>query len=400
MFDYLRKFYDRLVSSVLDPVAEWVLALSWAKRCMILLFISIGFVAWRNPAPVKDAASFLTHALRVARAGSTGIPLTTGLSQHTSSIRARLLATNSNDVNLVSSGGITGWSSAQILMAISRPGKATIDEERLIRYIRATRLPGCNCWPELNGDDERHAWTFVSGWVMAALARKQVPASAGELAFLLDQQNPDGSWSSIPQQNLSAYASVYTTAWAVIGLLAQAEAGLLPDQETASSARASAKRGAAWLLNNRLSNARWKSYPNLQSSSISESISGVAMHALHLAVPEQMEEIDKTWLNSLQDSPVPASTAEKNYVEIKRGGTLYIDHFEQLTMPWMLIATVDAYVHGTLLQKTRALAWVEGTLSHESVANADLQPDNWWRAELLIALNYLSQHDDEKHRRK
>jgi hypothetical protein len=401
MLDYLRKFYEKLTASILDPVVEWILALSWGKRVLVLLAISAAIGLWRYPEPARDALAFSTRAWRVFTAPPNLIPLSASLIHRESATRARLLAANSNDVNLIATGAFTGWSAAQTLIAITKPGKHSPDEDRLVEHIRATRLAGCNCWAELNNQDERYAWTFISGWAMSALAAKQEQATAGELAFLLDNQNPDGSWNSIPATDLSTYASVYATGWAVIGLLAQLNAGLVPNQQTATRAKFAASRGAAWLLKTRQHNARWKPYPNLTTSSISVSISGLAMHALHMALPEQMEEIDKAWLDNIPASAIPASLGENSYLGINRGNaTVQIDHFVQLTMPWTTIATIDAYANGDLLQKTRALGWMERTLSHESVNNADAEQENWWRAELLIALNYLDKRIDKKHLQK
>jgi hypothetical protein len=306
--------------------------------------------------------------------------------------RTRLLAANINDANLVGSGGLTGWSAAQVLLAVAQPGPRSAEEDSLITYVRATRLSGCSCWPELNDEDERHAWTFVSGWVMAALAEKKAASTEQELAFLLQQQNTSGSWSSIPKLGPGPYESVYTTSWAVMGLVMQLDAGLVADAKLAAQARRAVQRGAAWLLSKRGANARWKPYPHLASSSISGSISGLALHTLHLAVPDLAADVDQAWLDNLPASAVPASLGENYYVEIKQSSTRQIDHFVQLTMPWMLIATIDAYPNGNLLQKARALSWVERTLGHESVKNADAEQENWWRGELLIALNHLVRH--------
>jgi hypothetical protein len=295
---------------------------------------------------------------------------------------------------------MTGWSAAQALLATGRQGKPSIEEEKLIQYIHATRLPACNCWAELNSDDQRQAWTFVTGWVLTALASKHQAASEGELAFLLRQQNPDGSWTSIPAQGLIEYASVFATSWSIIGLHEQLTAGLITDEAVAKKMSDAIQRGAEWLAQKRQSNARWKAYPNLQSNSESDSLSGLAVHALHITRPDLIGEIYEDWLDNLPQSPVPASLGENTYVEIKRVGTVQIDHFVQLKMPWMLIATVDAYGNGSIFQKVRALTWIERTLSHESIKNADTEPKNWWRAELLIALNYVLQHAQAGHGRQ
>jgi hypothetical protein len=392
MLDYLRKFNEQLIASVLDPAAKWILGLSWLKRLVALLVILGGIALWQHPAVVQDFASYSGRLVRVARADPTRLPLEKKLLKRINAARTRLLAANINDANLVGSGGLTGWSAAQVLLAVAQPGPRSAEEDSLITYVRATRLSGCSCWPELNDEDERHAWTFVSGWVMAALAEKKAASTEQELAFLLQQQNTSGSWSSIPKLGPGPYESVYTTSWAVMGLVMQLDAGLVADAKLAAQARRAVQRGAAWLLSKRGANARWKPYPHLASSSISGSISGLALHTLHLAVPDLAADVDQAWLDNLPASAVPASLGENYYVEIKQSSTRQIDHFVQLTMPWMLIATVDAYPNGNLLQKARALSWVERTLGHESVKNADAEQENWWRGELLIALNHLVRH--------
>jgi hypothetical protein len=392
MLDYLRKFNEQLIASVLDPVAKWILGLSWFKRFIALLVILGGIVLWQHPAVVQDFATYSGRLVRVARADAARLPLEKKLLKRINAARARLMTANINDANLVRSGGLTGWSAAQLLLAIAQPGSRSEEEDSLIAYVRAKRLSGCSCWPEFNDEDERHAWTFVSGWVMAALAEKKAPGTEAELSFLLRQQNSSGSWSSMPDLGPGPYESVYTTSWAVIGLIKQLGAGLVSDTMLAAQARRSVQRGAVWLLSKRGVNARWKPYPNLLSSSISGSISGLALHTLHLAAPEQAADVDQAWLDNLPASAVPASLGENYYVEIKQSATRQVDHFVQLTMPWMLIATVDAYPNGNLLQKARALSWIERTIAHESVKNADAEQENWWRGELLIALNYLVRH--------
>ena len=66
-----------------------------------------------------------------------------------------------------------------------------------------------------------------------------------------------------------------------------------------------------------------------------------------------------------------------------------IDHFQQITLPWMLIATVDAYSSGGIFQKARARDWIDAALSEHSVLTADANTNNWWRAEFLYALKYV-----------
>jgi hypothetical protein len=61
----------------------------------------------------------------------------------------------------------------------------------------------------------------------------------------------------------------------------------------------------------------------------------------------------------------------------------------QITLPWMLIATADAYGAGNYVERTHALLWIERVLGQEAVIHADTQVQNWWRAEYLLALRSI-----------
>jgi S-adenosylmethionine/arginine decarboxylase-like enzyme len=63
------------------------------------------------------------------------------------------------------------------------------------------------------------------------------------------------------------------------------------------------------------------------------------------------------------------------------------DHFEQITMPWLIVATVDAFTSGDTFERAKALKWLERTLDDDSISASDVH-NNWWRAEILYSLNY------------
>jgi hypothetical protein len=69
--------------------------------------------------------------------------------------------------------------------------------------------------------------------------------------------------------------------------------------------------------------------------------------------------------------------------------------FTQIKLPWLLIATADAYANGSLLQRVKALSWIEQVLAQDGVTNSDTEPDNWWRAEVLYALRYVLEQNGD-----
>ena len=214
-------------------------------------------------------------------------------------------------------------------------------------------------------------------------------ANPDEVQFLLDEQKQDGSWSVFPVGD-PQYASSYGTAWAILGLNAQLQLGLA-DENYASKIANSVQKGAAWLIAHRDHGSRWKDYPLVRSGKLSESISGVVLHALHMTMPqEQLGQLDSGWLDGLPATTVKVTDADHPYVWLKtKDGVDENDDFVQIRLPWLVIGTADAYRNGGIIQRAKALAWLEQSIAQDDVLAADTTPDNWWRAELLLSLGYV-----------
>ncbi|HKE92976.1 MAG TPA: hypothetical protein VKB34_01605, partial [Povalibacter sp.] len=279
----------------------------------------------------------------------------------------------------------TPWSAAQAVYAA--PGTADLDAEKITAFIRGKRDPDCNCWVEIPGSTTDQC-IFISGWILAALARLNVAAAPGETEFLLRQQHGSGWWSIFPVEGESLAASTYATAWALIGLHEQRTRNLIPPQQ-AREVDSAIQKATTWLLSVREKNARWKPYPNMKQSVASESISGVVLHALHMTSPAELAAIDKEWLDNLPARAIPAPDHENYYIEIRTAHGRSIDHFVQIPLPWLLVATVDALPSADRLQRAKATRWLESQLNQESVLAADTVPLNWWRAELLYSLRHV-----------
>lgn len=390
MLEYFSKKYEELFSSVLDPVFKRVMCAPWWVKLLSLALMGSGYWAAQNPELLEKRARELRTFVRVIGQEGTRPIQSEQAQERLSDVRRRLLRSNRNDVNVISTGTITAWSAAQAVVSLDDDIDSEDEKKRFLAFIAKTRLPACACWAELNNEGEDRAWTFISGWVLMAKASSAVVADAEEVRFLLKNQNADGSWQPSPRSDDPRYKSTYTTAWAALGLHAQSQLMRKQNPEAARQLAESAERAASWLLNNRQEKCRWRPYPNLKSSSPSGSVSGLVLHALHTIIPAELNGIDEEWLDNLPEVTIPASVGENSYVELFQGGRTQIDHFVQLTMPWMLIGTIDAYGSGTLLQKVRALNWMEDLILHESVKNADAEQSNWWRAELGLAINHAA----------
>ena len=324
---------------------------------------------------------------RAAIVGPQKIPLSGDLTEKTRSTAKRLSQTVKGDLLKLTGGSITPWSAIQAVAAAAGMETVILDKNAITSFVRSNTVPGCACWTEIPKKTFDAQCIFISGWIMAALADMDVPATSAEVRYALDAQNTDGWRPIFHVANQPQHASTYSTAWVLIGLLRQKSKGFIDKQDIQDVDNA-LTRATGWLLSQRTKGARWKPYPRLNSSGESESISGLVLHALHLSAPDQMTALDKEWIDSLPVTTIAASDGEKYYVEMEGTNPRAIDHFVQIKLPWMLISTIDAYASGDVFQRAKALHWLERTLNHESVAIADGNENNWWRAELLYALRY------------
>ena len=224
---------------------------------------------------------------------------------------------------------------------------------------------------------------------MAALSELQIAANADELRFVLDNQTDDGAWPTFAG-GLAEHASTYATAWVIIGLDSQLKKRLIADADTLTEISVALDNAANWLIGQRLDNLRWHPYPNNEAlGEPSDAISGAVVHALNRVSPDTTRAFAGVWLGNLPWHPIPADLEESNSIELRMENTTHIDRFVQLPMPWMVIATLDLFPYGSVGQKAHALAWLEATLNHETVAMADTETgawNNWRRAELQVAL--------------
>jgi hypothetical protein len=223
---------------------------------------------------------------------------------------------------------------------------------------------------------------------LQALAQMGEPGTKEEVRFLLDEQHQEGWWSVFPVKHESQYASSYGTAWALLGLNSQLTKGFV-DANDARLVSAAIQRGSVWLIAQREQKSHWKDYPLLRNGKASESISGAVLHALHETVPKELLQIDSEWLDNLPTVTISADDADHPYFYFETKDGYANDGFVQIRLPWLLIGTADAYRNGNIVQRAKALVWLEEALDQRSVVTADTAPDNWWRAELLYSLRYV-----------
>ncbi|HXN88741.1 MAG TPA: hypothetical protein VN890_05225 [Methylocella sp.] len=329
---------------------------------------------------VKDAL----YVSRVALVNSSNIPFSSDVVARTKSTKRRLASTVALDLSEMSNGILTAWSTAQAVVSVSGFDISIVETHKIVDFINSKQTPGCECWAETSDRLRDFHSPFISGWIFCAYAEIGIPVPEGALNTLLSEQQEAGWWSTFPVNRDRQYASTYTTAWALLGLLRQKQKGYINIEKRAAVEKA-LTRGAHWLLSVR-DHARWKSYPYSVSKE-SESISGLVLHVINQLLGEDAKQFNVEWLEKLPGRVILAGEAEDFYIEIPTPAGMAFDHWEQLKMPGLTVATVDAYSSGNVFQRAKALRWLENILDDESVSSSDARKE-WWRAEVLYSLNY------------
>lgn len=386
MLDFLSKRAEALIDSLLEPAWQRLLGMSWLRRLGVVILLGLILFAVRN---WEDALFYAQRGqilVRVALSEPQFIPIGDAAMRTSRETARRIETTLLPELAFAGRPGLEPWPVAQAVAAATRID--SIDTRRVLEFLRSSSDPSCGCWRQIPGTTHPEN-VAVSGWVAFAMARLDGGLSEQSVEFFLTEQSPGGWWSVFPSEAIDDHASVYATAWAVLGLRAQLEKHLI-DPSLQASVEAAVTRAQAWIQSSRLpGSARWKPYPGVGSPPAFLATSGLALHALHRIDPEGIGSVDSLWLDGLPSPPPDLSASEVPAVWVNARDGRFEDSLIQLTYPWVLIATMDAYAHGTLLQRTGAVAWLEQALSDASLRDADTQLPNWWRAELLLALNYL-----------
>jgi len=385
--EYIQGKFMQLADSLVAPVWAWVMARSWMFRSCILVLGGVIVLSWHKPGIVTENYRLGISTLKVAMADG-GLALDSDTKAKLSSTTQRLEKTVKAD--LMNLAGLEPWSIGQAIVAVEEGEQPTrpVFAQKAISLIRSHETDGCFCWAEVPRKQTDEMCTFIAGWVMLAFSRLGEPISDSEAAHVLGAQRAEGWWPIFEDKTDEEFASTYATAWIVLGL-AEMNRRELISFAMRSQVEDAIARGVAWLQTTRADSGKWKPYPNMANSKVSDSVSGLVLHTLHVADPSGLRDLDRDWLSSLPRDPPEATAMEGDFVVLRGSNIARIDHFKQIELPWMLIATVDAYPSGDVSEKGRARNWIDAALSEHSVLTADASTNNWWRAELLYALKYV-----------
>jgi hypothetical protein len=270
------------------------------------------------------------------------------------------------------------FSAAQTTVSMRQP------RADVLRAIELQKDKACHCWAQYSNMPPNIA---TSAWVLRAYALARQNPGDAEVGFLLTRQR-EGGW---PLYDDTRDHSTFATAHAVLALHDLIEAKVLsPDQLV--EADIALNRGVEFLRGSS-TGGRWRYYPERSDSGLSDADSGLAIYTLHY-VGSGDSKLDTLWLESL-----PHENLGSRDDEVSNARWVYRidpqqpplpDPIRHLRLPWILAATVSAYPSGSLWQRARAGAFVE-EIFNRTDGSSLLPPENFRRAQLLIALRHLEE---------
>jgi hypothetical protein len=383
---FISKYLEQLLDSILKPGFEAIKGWNWGARVVLFLsLLGITFAIWDWKA-VLQASRNAAGAVRVMRSTGKRIPLPAAAVDSLDRAIRKLSASSEAELASLSNDGSEPWPIAQLLLALDslRP----VDTAAMATFFRNTSVAKCGCWREFHKSNLPPNIPGT-GWILSALTSLHVPADS-VATFLRRQQQPDGWWSLFPVADNPSYASTYGTSLAIMGLRSQLLSGRLSTADSLLT-ETTLQRGVAWLLRHReKSSPRWRSYPITDRGRASESLSGLATHTILILSPDASGDLAEAWMASLPETIPPADAADPpSLYDITSTYGVSNDHFVQISLPWLIIATVDAYPHVGVRGQIRGLMWLTKAMESGQLGTSDTSPESWWRAEVLVSLRYL-----------
>jgi len=270
------------------------------------------------------------------------------------------------------------FSAAQTMVSMQQP------RGDVFTSIELQKDKTCHCWAQFSNMPPNIGTT---AWVFRAYALAHRSPGISEVSFLLTRQR-DGAW---PLYDDTRDHSTFATAHAVLALHDLIEAKVLTPEQ-AVEAEVALNRGVGYIRGSNIG-GRWRYYPERSDSDLSDADSGLAIYTLHY-VGNGDSKLDRLWLDSL-----PREHLGSRDDEVSNARWLYRVHEEQpplpdpirhLRLPWILAGTVSAYPSGSLWQRAKASAFIDEILNTPDGSSL-LPPENFRRAQLLIALRHLEE---------
>jgi hypothetical protein len=372
--------------------------LGYVSAALLLLVVTVatalGITFWNSPEKLRQGVTVMRFYLAARRLSR---PRYLGAQEMTRELDNQLTEGSAPSNRERGQLGYSAWTEGQIAIALQ--GKDAIDTADLGQWFQR-EAGSCHCWRAGSADRENIAAT---AWVLLALARMQIKPGAEEIEFVLSNQRRPGWWQFFPasgRQKSEAVedprnASTYATSFSILALQELLNRNLIPAVEEGRIKGAIAK-GRNWLLSNTIPGqpGRWKDYPNGEDGHVSIGISGIVLHAIHRTAGVPPVENDGDWMARLPeqlpragDVAISGQPVQITVNEFARDGT------HMFAFPWLIVATIDAYPQGDLVQRAQALALLNQTPREQDGVRFEADRKPWVAAEFLIGLRYLRGDD-------
>jgi len=384
-----RRVFQPIQEKIYLPINRLIDRLGWIAATSLLVGITVaGGLAvrmWNNP---DEARRTMTVARFYLEARNPAPPQDPRVSEVIRDLTNRL-KDDISPSNRRYDDTYGPWTQAQ--MAVSLQGQDAFDATEMAQWFG--RIAGnCNCWRDnLRGP---HGHLAATGWVLLSFARMRVRPTEPEIEFLLANQHRPGWWpiyatASDDPRNGSAYATAFC-AWALQELL---DRGLIADTQRQRAADA-VRKGRIWLVDNSVPGrpGRWKDYPNggVEYGAESLGLSGLVLHVLHRTPGPPPSANDADWMLTL-----PAELPELRD-KFSSGQTVRFpdqswrpDATHHFAFPWLIVATTDAYSHGSLSQRAQAARLFHQIPEKRQALATEFKDMPFFAAETLIALRHL-----------
>jgi len=297
---------------------------------------------------------------------------------------------------------INSWEASQLMLALygSQPEDNTFPREIKSQYLSLTnntlRSESC-CWREISTiplDDIR-----ISAWIMSASGALALvnKYKCDPLNFLLQNQLNTGGWPMVKiDEPAQDYSSTYATCHVIRALH-----NSLPhvNDSKKEQINIAIDKGIKWLMKVATDTTRmiWPDFAADENyeNTISKSLSGLVVHTLNLT-GNATPEMNRRWLKNLnmKDALLDITFREKSEKNIvnKKGEIVFRDGTRHLSLPWQIIATVDAYKDGNFSEKYHANKWLNRVVNNLIVEDVIKIP-RFVKAELSMAFRYLGEEN-------
>ena len=272
-------------------------------------------------------------------------------------------------------------------MRVALNGMAGMDDTGLLQWFQETSA-GRPCWRQHPNSEVDHIG--ATAWILLAFSRTGQKPDKSHIECLLTNQHTTGWWPQYPAQDIEENASTYATALSVWALYELSKRHLIPQiQKTRVDAAIVA--GKDWLVSHNIKDepANWRDYDRGMYGKESLGLSGLVIHVLH-AIGSSSQSNDKAWMASLpRDLPAVNDQVASAFPVRLAGTGVASDPTHNFTVPWLLIATVDAYPQGTLMQRAKAQRLFDKICDRSDEIQHKAYGLPWLAAELLMSLRYL-----------